>query len=125
MKIFTEYLNEASKMSLVKAYTLLSDEVETILRKIYDDISPKDFKSAISWNQKTKTRLYVIKPSSGNSRKEFPKVFDALKSAFSKQEGFEINLSFCGFKYNGFNIMFHLTSMGDEILWVEMEVKKV
>ena len=82
MKVFIEYLNEASKMSLVKAYTSLSDEVESILRKIYDDISPKDFKSATSWNQKIKTRLYVIKPSSGNSRKEFPKVMNALKSSF-------------------------------------------
>ena len=84
MKTFTEYLNEASKVSLIKTFTNVCAEWYAILSKEYKDISQYDFKSYSYWNQTTKTKIikivHLVEP-----HKEIERILNMIDKKYVKE----------------------------------------
>lgn len=124
MKTFTEYMNEATKMSLTKAYSYLVGEVETLLKNDYDEVSSNDFKSAVAWNQTSKTKLFTIR-SVKNGKKEIMPILDKMKKTFSQNEDFREDYNSCFFFFNGYKVSMSVYSHSPEMVQIEMGVRKV
>jgi hypothetical protein len=121
MKTFTEYLNEASKVSLIKTFTNVCAEWYAILSKEYKDISQYDFKASSYWNQTTKTK--IIKIVHLEPRKEVERILDMIDKKYVK-ETLRSSNHYRSFEQNGYIISFNVSNFDINVKekYVEVEI---